>query len=45
MKELKINTIQILGIITIVDLIATGGGISLLLWIFYGIYRFLRDVE
>ena len=40
MKQLKINTVVCLSIITIIDLIATGnGGASITLWILYGIYK------
>ena len=44
MKIEKINfTVLCLSIITIVDLIATGGGLSLFLWIGYGIFYLCKE--
>ena len=44
MKIEKINfTIFCLTLITVVDIIATGGGISILLWFGYGIYWLDKD--
>lgn len=44
MKIEKINfTILCLTVITIFDIIVTGGGISILLWVGYGIYWLYKD--